>query len=122
MSQTGDWSPDESLGSETFEQRNEAIAESELEPDNDSGGEDGSDNSAPAIDERELEEAGIEFDDPEQFAVLEGGIDDPDGAGGPSRRSELRSQDRGGWELDSEELGSETLESEDLGSEDSGDS
>ena len=36
------------------------------------------------IDEKELEEAGAELDDPEQMATLDGLIDDPDGLGGPS--------------------------------------
>jgi hypothetical protein len=104
MTDTGDWSPDEPLGSETFEQRDEAIAENEsLEANDDNGLEDAFPHDVSAVDERELEEAGVELDDPEQFAVLEGGMDDPDGLGEPPRLAELRSEDRGGWELDVED-------------------
>ena len=52
------------------------------------------------IDEKELEEAGAEFDDPEQIAVLDGLIDDPDGLGGPSPLSESQDADSDGWDLD----------------------
>jgi len=52
------------------------------------------------VDERELEEAGAELDDPEQIAVLDGLIDDPDGAGGPSTHNRAREQDPEGWDLD----------------------
>lgn len=52
------------------------------------------------VDERELEEAGAELDDPEQIAVLDGMIDDPDGAGGPSAHAHQREVDPEGWDLD----------------------
>jgi hypothetical protein len=52
------------------------------------------------IDEKELEEAGTVLDDPEQIAVLDGLIDDPDGLGGPSPRSRSRDDDPEGWDLD----------------------
>jgi len=52
------------------------------------------------IDEKELEEAGAELDDPEQLAVLDGLIDDPDGLGGPSPRARSRETDPEGWDLD----------------------
>ena len=102
MSRTSDWSPDEPLDTEKFEQRDEAIDEYEsLDPDGRSplAGQ-LSEESVSMVDERELEEAGFEFDDPEQIATLEGGIDDPDGLGGPARTAELRSRDTEGWELD----------------------
>ena len=34
---------------------------------------------ALVVDHRELEEVGAELDDPEVLAILDGGIDDPDG-------------------------------------------
>jgi len=52
------------------------------------------------LDEKELEEAGAELDDPEQIAVLDGLIDDPDGLGGPSPRARAREADPDGWDLD----------------------
>ncbi len=52
------------------------------------------------IDEKELEEAGAELDDPEQMATLDGLIDDPDGLGGPTARTRDREDDTEGWDLD----------------------
>ncbi|HEY5109028.1 MAG TPA: hypothetical protein VII96_05400 [Acidimicrobiales bacterium] len=52
------------------------------------------------VDEKELEEAGAVLDDPEQIAVLDGLIDDPDGLGGPSPRNRSREEDPAGWDLD----------------------
>jgi len=52
------------------------------------------------VDDRELEEAGAELDDPEQIAVLDGMIDDPDGVGGPSLHARQREEDPEGWDLD----------------------
>ena len=52
------------------------------------------------IDEKELEEAGAELDDPEQIAVLDGLIDDPDGLGEPSPLSRSQDADADGWDLD----------------------
>ncbi|MGO8825773.1 MAG: hypothetical protein ACLQU9_11120 [Acidimicrobiales bacterium] len=49
------------------------------------------------VDERELEEAGAVFDDPETKVTLEGGIDDPDGLGAPVGRT---GEDDAGWDLD----------------------
>ena len=51
------------------------------------------------IDEKELEEVGAVLDDPEQIAVLDGLIDDPDGLGGPSPRTRSREDDPEGWDL-----------------------
>jgi hypothetical protein len=47
-------------------------------------------------DERELEEVGATFDDPELMVTLDGGLDDPDGIGPPGASP----SDSGGWELD----------------------
>ena len=101
MSQSGDWSPDEPLGTESFEQSDEALDESsridpefieELE-------QDPSLDPSRQTDERELEEAGLELDDPESLVTLEGGMDDPDGLGGPSAQARARRQDEEGWNL-----------------------
>ncbi len=47
-------------------------------------------------DERELEEVGAQLDDPELMVSLDGGFDDPDGAGAPTASP----ADGGGWDLD----------------------
>jgi len=52
------------------------------------------------IDEKELEEASAALDDPEQIAVLDGLIDDPDGLGEQSPRTRSRAGDPEGWDLD----------------------
>jgi len=102
MSDSSEWSPDEPLGTETFEQGDEDLDEASrldartieqveqdpaLEP-------------SMAVDERELEELGAELDDPEEMVMLDGGVDDPDGLGEPSSRSRARLADWGGWDLD----------------------
>ena len=102
MSDTSEWSPDEPLGTETFEQGDEDLDETSrldartieqieqdpaLEP-------------SMKVDERELEELGAELDDPEEMVTLDGGADDPDGLGEPSARSRSRRADWGGWDLD----------------------
>ncbi len=102
MSENDDWSPDEPLGTEAFEQGDEAIDEDsrvdagftevlETDPSLD---------PTLQVDERELEEVGAELDDPEDLVTLEGGIDDPDGLGEPTSRARSRQQDEGGWDLD----------------------
>ncbi|MDA8341470.1 MAG: hypothetical protein M0007_04530 [Actinomycetota bacterium] len=80
------WSPDEPQGTETFEQADEAAAEQErLEPDFAEAVQLDPDLApAEVVDELELEEIGMELDDPEMIASLSGGIDDPDGVGGPA--------------------------------------
>jgi hypothetical protein len=86
MSQNDDWSPDEPLGTEAFEQGDEALDEdSRIDPGliEDVEG-DPSLGRALRMDERELEETGAELDDPEVLVTLEGGMDDPDGLGEPS--------------------------------------
>lgn len=115
MAPDDDWSPDEPLGTEVFEQGDEAtddgarinphlIEEVEQDP---------SLNPTLQVDERELEEAGAEFDDPELMVTLEGGMDDPDGLGEPSIRSTGQSEAEDGWSLDAPLIG-ETEASEDL--------
>ncbi len=102
MSDSGDWSPDEGSSTEAFEQGDEALDEEaridpafveEVENDPSLG-------PTLRVDDRELEEVGAEFDEPEEMAVLDGGIDDPDGVGGPSARTRSRLDDTEGWDLD----------------------
>ena len=89
-------------GTEIFEQGDDAMDESSrLDPDFEEELElDPSLDPRLQVDERELEEAGAELDDPEQIAVLDGLIDDPDGAGGPAPRARAREEDPEGWDLD----------------------
>jgi hypothetical protein len=102
MSQGDTWSPDEPLGTEVFEQGDEALDEDfRLDPDLiDSVEGDPSLDPSLQVDERELEEIGAELDDPQDLVTLDGGIDDPDGLGEPSRRARSRREDTEGWELD----------------------
>jgi hypothetical protein len=102
MSQNDDWSPDEPLGTEVFEQGDEALDEdSRIDSDLiESVEEDPSLDPTLQLDERELEEAGAELDDPEDLVTLDGGIDDPDGLGEPSSRTRSRREDKEGWDLD----------------------
>ena len=96
------WSPDESPENEAYEAWDEALdEEDELQPDapGDPEGERALDRQL-VVDEEELSEIGAELDDPEQLAVLEGGIDDPDGIG-PERSSQPT--DDAGWDLDAAE-------------------
>ena len=95
MSPNDDWSPDEPLGTETFEQGDEALDD---DPNLlDAVEQDPSLDPTLAVDELELEEAGVELDDPEKLVILDGGIDDPDGVGRPTGS---RAGDEGGWDLD----------------------
>jgi hypothetical protein len=75
MSQNDDVSPDEPLGTEAFEQGDEALDElSRLDPNFiEDLEQDPSLDPTLLVDERELEEAGAEFDDPEVMATLDGG-------------------------------------------------
>jgi hypothetical protein len=102
MSQNDEWTPDQPLGTETFEQGDEALDEnSRLDPNFiEKLEQDPSLDPALQLDDRELEEAGVELDDPEDLATLDGGIDDPDGLGGPTNRSASRAADTEGWDLD----------------------
>jgi hypothetical protein len=89
-------------GTEIFEQGDDAIDESSrLDPDFEEELElDPSLDPRLQVDDRELEEAGAELDDPEQFATIDGMIDDPDGLGGPPPSARERDEDTEGWDLD----------------------
>jgi|GEM_PF-520580 len=102
MSDNQDWSPDEPMGTEAFEQDDEAIDDASLaDPDFiEELEQDPSLDPAQQADDRELEEIGAELDDPEDLVTLDGGIDDPDGLGEPSGRSRARRADHAGWDLD----------------------
>jgi len=102
MSKDDDWSPDEPLGTEVFEQGDEAVdEESRLDPDSlDEVEENPSLDPTLLVDERELAEAGAEFDDPEALTTLDGGIDDPDGSGGRSGGARSPRDGDEGWDLD----------------------
>lgn len=103
MHQDDEWSPDEPVGAEAFEQGDEAFDEStRIDPDLvESVENDPSLDPALQVDERELEEVGAELDDPEAIVTLEGGIDDPDGLGEPSSRTlARREEEEEGWGLD----------------------
>ncbi len=102
MSQNDDWSPDEPLGTEAFEQGDEALDEDSRIDSSfiEDVEQDPSLNPTLQSDERELEESGAELDDPEELVTLSGGIDDPDGLGEPTSRTRSRSEGVGGWDLD----------------------
>jgi hypothetical protein len=104
MSDGGGWSPDDPLGTETFEAWDEAL---------DSADETDEEGLAPSegersidrqlfLDEAEVDEAGVRLDDPERMAVLDGGADDPDGVDGFDGRL-LPRADEEGWDLDADE-------------------
>jgi hypothetical protein len=109
MSQNDEWSPDEPLGTETFEQGDDALDdEDQLDPSFLEAVElDPSLDPTLQTDDRELEEAGVELDDPEAMATLDGGIDDPDGIGEPSERDRALAADDEGWGLDAPEVASD---------------
>jgi hypothetical protein len=102
MSQGNEWSPDEPLGTETFEQGDEALDECSRANPNYPEEVDLDPSLDPTlqVDHRELEEAGAELDDPELLVILDGGIDDPDGLGEPTDSTRARRDDDGGWKLD----------------------
>ena len=102
MSENDEWSPDEPLGTEAFEQGDEAL-------DDDSGTDvdlleavelDPSLDPTLRADEREREEAGTELDDPEKLVTLDGGIDDPDGIDGSAGPTGSAAEETEGWDLD----------------------
>jgi hypothetical protein len=102
VSESADWSPDEASETETYEPWDEALDEQdELAPDG-TGNPEGerSLDRQLTVDDAELDELGARLDDPEQLALLDGGIDDPDGGGAEARRGR---QDDGGWDLDQAE-------------------
>ncbi len=102
MSQGDEWSPDEPTGTEVFEQGDEALDdETRLDPEyTERVADDPSLEPNLQVDDRELEEVGAEFDDPESFVTLDGGIDDPDGLGEAPSGARRREADEGGWDLD----------------------
>jgi|SRR5271170_3420117 len=102
MTKDDDWSPDEPLGTEAFEQGDEALdEESRIDPESlEEVEESPSLDPTLLVDERELEEAGAELDDPEALAILDGGIDDPDGSGGRSSGTRPPREGDEGWDLD----------------------
>ncbi len=115
MTPNDEWSPDEPLGTEAFEQGDEATDDaSRIDPllveDIE---QDPSINPTLLVDDRELEEAGAEFDDPERMVSLEGGMDDPDGVGSPTTRGRGRTDAEDGWGLDAP-LAAETTSEFDL--------
>ena len=101
MSASQDWSPDDAPESETFEQGDDALDEEDrldrsfLE----AREQDPSLDPTRVVDVRELQELGAELDEPEALVALQGGIDDPDGLGGPPG-SALPAADEEGWDLD----------------------
>jgi hypothetical protein len=101
MSENDEQSPDEPLGTETFEQGDEALDEqTRVDPDFLEALQlDPSLDPTLDADDLELEEAGVKFDDPEAMATLDGGIDDPDGVGGSGGRPPRDERDEG-WDLD----------------------
>lgn len=102
MTPDDEWSPDEPLATEAFEQGDEAFDEGSRIDSKmmEQVQADPSLDPTLQVDERELEEAGAELDDPEDMVTLLGGVDDPDGRGEPTRRSRSRREDEGGWTLD----------------------
>jgi hypothetical protein len=102
MTPNDEWSPDEPLDTETFEQGDEAFDEaSRIRPiELEEVEQDPSLNPTLQVDDRELEEAGAEFDDPERMVTLEGGMDDPDGLGDPVLRIAPQNGTAEGWRLD----------------------
>ena len=106
MSDSTDWSPDEPQGTEVFEPGDEALDDrTALDPSFLEAVElDPSLDPTLQVDDRELEEAGVEFDDPDALVTLDGGIDDPDGIGAPTDRERSRASDDEGWDLDAPEV------------------
>lgn len=106
MSPNDDWSPDQPSGSDPFEQGDEALDDkTALDPDFLEAVElDPSVDPTLQADQRELEEADAELDDPEAMATLDGGMDDPDGLGRPTGSTRDRSADDEGWDLDAPEV------------------
>jgi hypothetical protein len=102
MSQNDTQSPDEPLGSEVFEQGDEALSEqSRMDPDFlEEVEQDPALDPTLQVDDRELEEAGLKLDDPEELAILDGGMDDPDGIGGRVKGSGSSADSEDGWDLD----------------------
>jgi hypothetical protein len=100
VSPNDEWSPDEPTGTEAFEQGDEALDDgTRIDPNLiEEVEQDPSLDPTLQLDERELEEAGVELDDPEALSTLDGGIDDPDGGREGTGRSGRREGDDG-WDL-----------------------
>jgi hypothetical protein len=98
MTQSGEWSPDDSQGTETFEQTDEASDElSRLNPNFAEEVEgDPSLNPALLVDGRELEELGAQLDDPETLAAVDG---DDDISDPPTVSKQTDDGDQEGWDL-----------------------
>jgi hypothetical protein len=106
MTDASEWTPDQPSGTEVFEQGDEALDDAEgLDPGFLEDVElDPSLDPTLAVDDRELEEAGAEFDDPERIATLDGGVDDPDGVGSPGGDTDpVRTGEDEAWDLDAAE-------------------
>jgi hypothetical protein len=73
MTNSSEWSPEQDAGAELFEPGDEAFdEESRLDPNFlEEVEEDPSLDPSQQLDERELKEAGLELDDPEELARLE---------------------------------------------------
>jgi hypothetical protein len=115
MSDSSDWSPDEPSGTDPFEQGDEALDDkTQLDPDFLEAVElDPSLDPTLQVDDRELQEAGVELDDPESMATLDGGIDDPDGIGEPTTHERAQDADSEGWDLDAPEVAGDGDEDDD---------
>lgn len=102
MTPTDQWSPDDSSGDQPFEQGDEALDDTTaLDPDFLEEVElDPSLDPTLVVDDRELGEAGAQLDDPEVVAMLDGGIDDPDGISIAQGGRRVDPVDDVGWDLD----------------------
>ncbi|MGB7051368.1 MAG: hypothetical protein WBG41_07355 [Acidimicrobiales bacterium] len=112
MTQNDDWSPDEPLGTEAFEQGDEAIDDASRVDSvlTDEIQQDPSLDPTLQVDERELEEAGAVLDDPERIVTLDGGIDDPDGLEVPLTSGSRRLESENDWDLDAPLAGDSEFE------------
>jgi hypothetical protein len=104
MSETENWSPDEPLETETFEAWDEALDDEDARAPGEPGGPEGerSLDEQLIVDDAEVDELGLNLDDPERLAVLDGGADDPDGVDTADLPPAVR-PDEQGWDLDAAE-------------------
>jgi hypothetical protein len=105
MSEGDTWSPDDAPDNEAYESWDEALDDEDaLDPDGRGPEGERSLDSQLTVDEAEIHEAGVSLDEPERLAVLNGGMDDPDGV--DPGRAEVDNGDgleTDGWDLDAEE-------------------
>ena len=103
--QDSDWSPDEPMGTETFEQGDEALDERDRMDPNflEDLEEDPSLDPTLQVDELELEEAGANLDDPSDFEARRGHT--------PRRRPRDESEE--GWDLDAPTTTEDDMDSTD---------